>query len=117
MLWDRVICKANQIINYFAANPKENPMVKIIFVLYGFFSKLLIYHQLQDKSRNSVAASLGIHPFFINTYANAARKYSFSNITNIISIMKEYDLKSKGVGNNTTSDGELLKELIYKILH
>ena len=111
------IFKANQIAWYFAANPKENPFVKTIVILYGYFSKLLIYHQLKDKSQNSVAAALSVHPFFVKDYQTAARNYNYKKLTNIISYLHEYDLKAKGVDNVSTTEGELLKELLYKVLH
>jgi len=111
------VLKANQIVNYFAANPKENPLVKTVTLLYSFFSKLLIYHQLKDKSRNNVAASLSTNVFFVKDYQVAARNYNLKKLTRIISYLREYDLKSKGVGNVSTTGGELLKELIFKILH
>jgi DNA polymerase-3 subunit delta len=113
----RNILKANQIANYFAANPKENPLVKTITILFGYFSKLMIYHQLKDKSRNNAASALSINPFFVKDYQVASRNYNFQKLTKIISYLKEYDLKSKGVNNISTTDGELLKELLFKILH
>ncbi|MEZ5083322.1 MAG: DNA polymerase III subunit delta [Bacteroidales bacterium] len=113
----RNIIKANQIVNYFAANPKENPLIKTISLLFSFFSKLLIYHQLDDKSRNNVAAALSINPFFVLDYQKAARNYNIQKLTGIISDLRDYDLRSKGVNNISTNDGELLKELMFKILH
>jgi len=111
------VYKSNQIINYFAANPKENPIVKIISILYIFFSKLLIYHQLKDRSRNNVASALSINPYFVYDYENAAKNYTFEKLSKIISHLREYDVKSKGVGNISAKDGELMKELVFKILH
>ena len=113
----RNVLKTNQIANYFAANPKENPLVKTVTILFGYFSKLLIFHQLKDKSRNSVASALSINPFFVKDYQTASRSYSYQKLTRIISYLREYDLKSKGVENISTTDGELLKELLFKILH
>lgn len=109
--------KANQIINYFAANPKSNPMVVTITNLYSYFSKILIYHALKDKSKNNVASALSIHPFFVQEYQVASRNYPLTKTTQIISFLREYDAKFKGIGNVTASDGYLLKELLYKILH
>ncbi len=111
------IYKANQIINYFASNQKDNPLVKVIGILFSFFSKILIYHYLRDKSRNSVASVLSINPFFVQDYQVAARNYSAGKLACIISSLKEYDLKSKGVNNASATDGELMKELVFKILH
>lgn len=111
------ILKANQIANYFAANSKENPLIKTVSILYGYFTKLMIFHQLTDKSRNNVASALSVNPFFVQDYQVAARNYSLQKLIKIIDLLKEYDLKTKGVNNISTSDGELLKELLFKILH
>ncbi|MCX6235778.1 MAG: DNA polymerase III subunit delta [Bacteroidetes bacterium] len=116
-LGNKNILKANQIINYFAANEKDNPLVKVVSILYGFFIKVLMYHHLADKSKNAVATALSVNPFFVQDYSNAAQNYSPAKITTVISLLREYDLKSKGVDNVTTPDGGLLKELVYKILH
>jgi DNA polymerase-3 subunit delta len=113
------VLKANQIITYFAANPRENPLVKVIPLLFSFFSKLLVLHHLEDKSRNNVAAALSINPFFVADYQQAAANYSSAKLVGIISLLREFDLKSKGVDSSATSfpDGELMKELIFRILH
>lgn len=113
----RNIQKANRIVNYFASNPKDHSIIKTIALLYGFFSKLLIYQQLKDKSRNNAAAALSVSPFFIKDYQLAARNYNFAKLASIISCLREYDLKSKGVNNVSTPEGELLKEMIFKIMH
>ena len=111
------VLKANRITNYFAANPKDNPLYRTIPLLYIFFSKLLIYHQLKDKSRNNVASALSINPYFYYDYQAAARKYSFNKISKIISDLRECDTKLKGIDNVSIKEGELLKELVFKILH
>jgi len=118
-LGKKEILKANQIINYFAANPRENPLVKVIPLLFSYFSKVLIYHHLRDKSRNNVASALSINPFFVMDYQQAAANYSYGKLTTVISLLREYDLKAKGVDSSGTSfpDGELMKELIFRILH
>lgn len=111
------ILKANQIVNNFAANPKDNPLIRTIASLYNFFIKVMIYHSLKDKSSRNVASVLSVHPFFVNDYITAARNYQVNKLSSIISYLRTYDLKFKGVGNSSTSDGELLKELTYLILH
>jgi len=113
----RNIVKANQIANYFAASPKENPLVKTILMLFSYFTKLLIYHQLTDKSRNNVASALSVSPLFVRDYEIAGRNYNQKKLAAIISLLHEYDLKSKGVNNVSTEEGELLRELLFKILH
>jgi len=111
------VFKANQIIAYFASNQKDNPLVVTISNFYQFFSKILIYHSLSDKSRNTVAAALSINPFFVNDYQTAAKSYNPGKLIAIIGYLREYDLKSKGIDNVSATEGELLKELLYKIMH
>ena len=111
------ILKANRIVNYFAANPGEHPLVMTVGILFSYFSKIIIYHYLSDKSKNNAASALGVNPFFISDYEKAARNYGIGKLKTIISDLREYDLKSKGLDNVTTSEGELLKELVFKILH
>jgi len=111
------IVKSNQIILYFAANPRENPLVKVIPILYSYFSKILYYHYLPDKSKNAVASALSINPFFVSDYQQAAKSFPVGKTVAVISLLREYDLKAKGVGNVSAGDGELMKELIFRILH
>ncbi|MCX6282783.1 MAG: DNA polymerase III subunit delta [Bacteroidetes bacterium] len=111
------VYKSNMIIQYFAANLKENPLVKIIPNLYSYFTKVLIYHYLPDKSRNNAAAALSVSPFFIQDYQTAAKNYPMHRLVSVISYLREYDLKAKGLENVSATDGELMKELVYKILH
>ncbi len=111
------ILKSNQIINHFAANPKNHPLVVTLGMLFSFFQKLMTYHSLKDKSKKNVAAELKVNPFFVGQYSNAARHYSMNKLFDIFTYLRQYDLKSKGVNNTSTKDDELLKELVYKILH
>lgn len=111
------ILKANRIINHFAANEKEHPAVMVLSSLFGYFSKILKYHFLQDKSKFAAAQALGVNPYFVDGYARAAANYSSMKLKHIFSYLKEYDLKTKGVDNSSVSNGELMKELIFKILH
>jgi DNA polymerase III subunit delta len=113
------VLKSNQIILHFAGNPRENPLVKVIPMLYGFFSKVLLYHYLPDKSKNTAAAALSVNPFFLPDFQLAARNYPVSKLVSVISTLRDFDLKSKGVDSNNTSvtDGELMKELVFRILH
>jgi DNA polymerase-3 subunit delta len=111
------VFKSYQIVNYFATNEKENPNVKTITILYSFFSKILLYHYTPDKSRNNICSVLSINPFFFSEYQVAATNYNAIKTKQIISFLRKYDLKSKGVENASISGGELLKELVYQILH
>ena len=109
--------KSNQIVNHFSANPKAHPLVVTLGMLFSFFQKLMTYHSIKDKNKNNVAAELKVSPYFVNQYSSAARNYSQSKLFDIFTHLKQYDLKSKGVNNTSTVDGDLLKELVYKILH
>lgn len=111
------VLKANQIVNYFAANEKEHPSVLILSSLYGYFSKILKYHFITDKSKFAAASALGVNPFFVDGYAKAAANYSTLKLKHIFSYLKQADLKSKGIDNASIPNGELLKELVFKILH
>jgi DNA polymerase III subunit delta len=111
------VLKANRIINYFAGNQKNNHITQTITNLYYFFSKVLVYHNLNDKSRKNVAVALKINPYFAGEYELAAKNISQEKLVQIISLLREYDMKSKGFGNVSASPGDLLKELIFKILH
>ncbi|HCC69676.1 MAG TPA: DNA polymerase III subunit delta [Bacteroidales bacterium] len=111
------LSKANLIINHFGHNPKDNPIQITMAAIFSFFRKLLIYHFLEDKSRNNVASILRINPFFVSDYEMASRNYSPGKTMQVISMLREFDMKSKGVGNLSSSEGDLLKELIFKILH
>ena len=108
--------KTNQIINYFEANPKANPIVLVLGNLNNFFSKVLIYHYSKDRSQQNIARELGISPFFVKDYELAARSYNLGKTMQIISYLRECDIKSKGVESNTDHGG-LMKELMFKILH
>ena len=114
---EKNILKANMIVHYFANNPKDNPITLSIASLFGFFSKLLTFHYLTDKSKNNAAAVLKINPFFVKDYENSASKYNVSKTVKIISLLRIYDMKSKGFNDPGTDPGELLKELVFRILH
>ena len=109
------VLKANRIINYFNANPKDNPMVVTVSSLYGYFCKILIYHFLADKK--TAASAMGVNPFFVKDYELGAKNYSAGKLKSIFSYLREYDMKSKGVDRGSATEGELLKELVFKIMH
>lgn len=117
-LTQKNVLKSNRIVNYFSHNPKDNPFTLTISSLYHFYSKVLTYHFIKDKrDRRSVAATLKVNPYFVGDYEKAAKSYNPRKTVEIISLLREYDLKSKGFNNVSTSHGELLKELVFKILH
>lgn len=108
--------KCNQIINYFADNPKANPMVMVMANLSAYFTRILKYHYLQNKG--DAAKELGVNPYFVKDFEVAARSYPIDKTFEIAGLLREYDLKSKGVDSTgNTTDGELLKELLFKMIH
>jgi DNA polymerase-3 subunit delta len=109
--------KANQIINYFAQNPKNNPLVMTISLLNSFFTQLLQYHALPNKNPKTVASALRVNPYFVGDYTNASKNYPMRKVSQVIGLLREADLKSKGVGARDLSHGDLLKELLFKIMH
>jgi DNA polymerase-3 subunit delta len=112
----RDVFKANQIVNYFEANPKANPMVLIMGNLNTWFSKILKYHYVADKSK--LASELGVNPYFVRDFDAAARTFNLGKTFEVISLLREYDLKSKGVASTGhTEHGDLMRELVFKILH
>ncbi|WP_282014359.1 DNA polymerase III subunit delta [Marinifilum flexuosum] len=112
------VLKANQIINYFSTNEKNHPLVVTIALLHSYFSKVLKYYFLKNKTNEKVvASSLRINPYFVKDYKLASRNYNPKKLVSIIEMLREYDLRSKGFGDTGTKQGDLLKELIFKILH
>jgi len=110
------VLKVNRIVNYFEANPKANPIVLVLGNLNNYFSKVLAYHYVKDKSQQNLARELSVNPYFVKDYEQAARSYDYGKTMRIISYLREYDLKSKGV-DSTAEDGALMRELMFKILH
>ena len=116
-LINRDVMKANRIIQYFSENKKANPMVLVLAQLFKFFSELMLYHYLPDKSQGAVASELKINPYFVKDYQKASQSFGAWKTMNIISFIRETDARYKGIDNPSTDEGDLLIELIYKILH
>ncbi len=109
--------KAYKIADNFAQNPKDNPIVMTTSLVFGFFIQLLKYHGLKDKNPKNVAAVLGVNPFFLKDYDVALKNYPMRKVSQIVTALRETDVKSKGVGANTLSQADLLRELLYKIFN
>ena len=116
-LINRDVLKANRIIRYFGENKKANPIQMVVSQLFSFFSNLMMYHYLPDKSSTTVAAELKISAYFAKDYVQAAKTFNAWKTMNIISWIRETDSRSKGIEDTGTEHVDLLKELIYKILH
>ena len=112
----RDIERCARIVNYFVANPKEAPMPVLLASLYSFFIKIMLFHQEPD--RNRAAAVLKVNPYFINSYETAARNYSLGKLASCIGYLHEADLRSKGYkSSSNVTDGDIIKELVFKIIH
>ena len=109
--------KALKIVDYFEHNPKAADLVFVISNLFKFFSQIMRIHFLPNKSREAVARALGVHPFVAGELTNAKNKYDPRKIAANIALIHEYDLKSKGVGNTSATQGELMREMVYQLIH
>lgn len=124
----RDILKTNRIVNYFISNPKKNPLVLVIGTVYNFFSKVYMYHFVKNEHESEILKKLGLRSnWFLKEYRGAAAKYPKPHTERVISILREYDLRSKGIHLSTrtadkemgeqTPEAELLKEMVWRILH
>ncbi|MBN9285501.1 MULTISPECIES: DNA polymerase III subunit delta [Flavobacterium] len=109
--------KAYQIADYFAQNPKDNPLVVTTGLVFGFFSQLLQYHGLKDKNPANVAKVLKVNPYFLKDYDVAIKNYPMKKVSQIVAILRDVDVKSKGVGANALPQHDLLKEMLVKIFN
>ena len=110
------VLKANRIAGYYAKSPKNNPLVKTIATLAFFFSNLMYYHYLTDKSQGSVASELGVPYSIVREYELAGKNYNAVKTMQIIRLLRYFDAMCKGVGARST-DSDLLKELLFRIMH
>lgn len=108
---------ANKIVNYFESNTKKNPMIPVVAYLFSFFSKLLAASQAPDKSDKGLVSALKISPYAAKDYSIALRQYSADRIINSISCIKDADLKLKGVNSGSETDGQIFRDLVFKIMH
>ncbi|GGW64180.1 DNA polymerase III delta subunit [Winogradskyella epiphytica] len=113
---ERDVVKAHQIAKYFAENPKDNPMIVTVALLFNFFSQLLHLHGMTDRNPRSVATALKVNPYFVNEYFTAAKNYPMKKVSYVIGLLRDADVKGKGVGANALPEGDILKELLVKIL-
>lgn len=118
VLIEKDVFKANQIVKYFEDNPKNNPLQVTLAVLFNFFSNLMLAYYAPDKSDQGIASQLGLRsPWQAKDYMAGMRKYTGVKVMQIIGAIRTCDAKSKGIDNPSTPDGELLRELVYFILH
>lgn len=119
-LGTRDVLKANRIVQYFASNPRKNPLVVVIGSLYNFFSKVYMLHFVRNLSEKEMLEALQLRSaYFLKDYRSALPHFPLQKTAQVIGLLREYDLKSKGVDYNSTGkeEGELLKEMVWRILH
>lgn len=109
--------KAFKIVNYFDQNPKATDIVVVISTVFRFFVQLMRIHYLPNKNKEGVASALKVHPYVAGELINASKTYPVKKIASNIAILHEYDLKSKGVGNSSETQGELMREMIYRLMN
>ncbi|WP_090678839.1 DNA polymerase III subunit delta [Myroides guanonis] len=114
---DRNSISAYKIVKHFSLNPKNNPLVLTLGLVYSYFSKLLLYHGLKDKSPNNAIKVLKVSQYALKDYDIGKKNYPMRKVSQIISILKDVDLKAKGVGAQNISQGDLLKEMLVKIFN
>ncbi|MDN3673367.1 DNA polymerase III subunit delta [Flavobacterium branchiarum] len=109
--------KAYKIAENFAHNPKDYPIVMTTGLIFGFFIQLLKYHGLKDKNPKNVATAIGVNPYFLKEYDVAIKNFPMKKVSQVVSALRDIDLKSKGVGANALPQSDLLKEMLYKIFN
>ena len=109
--------KAYKIAEYFSQNPKDNPLVMTVGLVFGFFSQLLQYHGLKDKNPSNVAKLLRVNPYFVKDYDIALRNYPMRKVSAIVATLRDVDVKSKGVGAGNIPQSDLLREMLVKIFN
>ena len=115
---NRNVFKANQIIKYFDENPKSGGLYSFLPLLFNYFQNLMIaFYAPDNKSQERVAEFLEIKSWAAKDYMTGMRNYSGMKVMQIISKLREIDAKSKGLDNPNTPPGELMKEIIFYILH
>jgi DNA polymerase-3 subunit delta len=112
----RDVVKVHKIINYFTENPKENPLVLTTAQLFSFFTQLLKVHTLKDMNPQAVAKAAGVNPFFVQEIITAAKNYPMKYCSRAIKVIRDMDVKSKGVGTHQAAHADLLKEAMVNIM-
>ena len=110
------IYKANKIINYFAQNPKKNPIQMTLALLFGFFSNLMMTYYAPEKTERGISEFLGIR-WGVSDYIKAMQNYRAIHVMEILHLIRLADAQSKGAEGATLPDAEIMRELLYKIMH
>lgn len=111
------IIKANKIIHYFSQNPKSHPLIPIIALVYTYFNKIALIHYNSNMADAELAKKVGVHPYFLKEYRVAVRNYHLGKVIDCLAYIREADLRSKGVDSGGMEQSEILREMIFKIMH
>lgn len=111
------VLAVTKIVNYFEANTRKNPIIPVVAFLYSFFSKALIASQSPDKSERGLISALKVSPYAVKDYSLAVRQFPAPKLIDIISCIKEADLRLKGVNTGSQTDGQIFRELVYRVIH
>jgi len=114
---NRDVLKANKIVKYFGANPKDHHPIPIIALIYSLFSKLVVTHQTSDKSQQNLARVIRVNPYFVKDYLLGIKNYPLYKVLNNIEFIHQADLQIKGVDSPAISDENILKQLVFKLIH
>lgn len=114
---ERNVMKCNMIANHFAHTPNTNPLVLTMSTLHQHFVRIMKAHLLAQAPDQELAQALGVNPYFVREYRAATRRYSLQKAAAVLTLLRDYDLRSKGINNGTADHGELLRELLFYILH
>ena len=110
------VYKANRIINYFAQNPKKNPIQMTLALLFSFFSNLMMAYYAPEKTEKGVGDFLGMR-WGVSDYMKAMRNYRAMHVMEILHLIRLADARSKGAEGAALPDAEIMRELLYKIMH
>ncbi len=109
--------QATRIVNYFEANPKQNPPIAAVAYLFSFFSKALAAAELEVQSEKELVSKLKISPYSARDYSQALRTFKTDKLVENIGLIKDADLKLKGVDSGSGAAGQIVRELVYRIMH
>ncbi|TVP47607.1 MAG: DNA polymerase III subunit delta [Mongoliibacter sp.] len=111
------VIKANKIVHYFSQNPKSHPLIPIIALIYTYFNKIALIHYNSNMGDAELSKKVGVHPYFLKEYRVAARNYHLGKVIDCLTYVREGDLRSKGVNSGGMEQTEILREMIFKIMH
>lgn len=116
-LGNKNVFKANKIIQHFGNNEKAYPLPLILPSIYRFFSQLLLFYSAKTMDQGKLASVMKVNPYFVKDFKKYAPNYSVKKIARIMSALRKADLRSKGVGDSASRNHDILKELVFEILH